>query len=68
MVEEHEMLEDNTSEISKELEGDLMEDEVLVQQVEEEEKAAMPKGVRKNQKVRAQDVNPKSTRPSRRKH
>ena len=59
-VEEDNIEEDNVSDIREE---DLLEDEILVQK----EKSAGQKGVKRVQKARAQEVNPKSKRSSRRK-
>ncbi|KAF3486593.1 hypothetical protein F2Q69_00052058 [Brassica cretica] len=59
-VEEDNIEEDNVSDIREE---DLLEDEILVQK----EKSAGQKGVKKVQKARAYDVNPKSKTSSRRK-
>lgn len=77
-VEEGEVLreeqEENVDDISeasdqmRELENDLLEDVILTRKVKEKDEAVMKKGVTRNQKAKTQDVNAKSTRPSRKKH
>lgn len=49
------------------LEGELLEDEILDQKTKEKDKTAMQKGGRRVQKTKAQEVQPKSKRSSRRK-
>lgn len=77
-VEEGEVLreerEENVDDISeasdqmRELENDLLEDVIQARKVKEKDEAVMKKGVKRNQKAKTQDVNAKSTRPSRKKH
>lgn len=68
LIEEHEINDDYISEAreqARELEGDLFKDDILAQQFKEKDKAVTKKGVRRNQKAKAEDANPvKSTRPS----
>lgn len=76
-VEEGEFLEDgpennedeklDVSELSSELEGGQLEDDILEQHTKEKNKVGVKKGMRRVQRVKAQDANPKSTRPSRKK-
>lgn len=56
------------SEQMRELDSDLLEDVILAQQVKGKDRAGTQRGVKRNQKAKALDVNLKSTRHSRRKH
>lgn len=51
-----------------EIEGDHLEDVILAQNTKEKDKSGVKKGVKRDRRFKAQDANPKSTRPSRKKN
>lgn len=55
-------------ELRGESEMDQLEDDILAQHTKEKVKGSAKKGLRRVQRVKAQDANPKSTRPSRKKN
>ena len=67
LVEEQQNMEiemNEENEQTKELEGDLLKENILDQQVREKDKAGPQKGMRRGQKAKSQDANPVKTKRS----